>query len=138
MDMKTLTIGQLAKRAGINLETIRYYERRGILSEPSRRTSGYRQYTPDMVAHIRFIKNAQQLGFSLVEIEKLLALRIDSTACREEVRHEASAKLAEVEEKIRMLEQIQQALIRLVAACEYGGPSSQCPILDALEAQEEQ
>lgn len=74
--METLTIGQLAKNAGVNIETIRYYERRGLIPEPPRRESGYRQYSPEFVTRIQFIKRAQELGFSLNEIAELLALRV--------------------------------------------------------------
>src|SRR5688572_27027868 len=98
--MNVLTIGQLAKRAGVNLETIRYYERRGLLSEPPRRASGYRQYRPDVVARIRFIKRAQELGFSLNEIHELLSLRVEAATVCSDVKQRAEAKVAEIEQKM--------------------------------------
>ena len=102
--METLTIGQLAKDAGVNIETIRYYERRGLIPEPPRRKSGYRQYGSDFVLRIQFIKRAQELGFSLNEIDELLALRVDSGTACSEVKHHAEAKIADIEGKIKTLQ----------------------------------
>lgn len=110
VDMETVTIGQLARRAQVHVETVRYYERRGLLPQPIRQWSGYRQYSQDDVTRLRFIKHAQRLGFSLKEIAELLSLRVDpDTSCRD-VKHRAEAKLADIEEKIRTLEQIKNAL----------------------------
>lgn len=133
--MTPMTISELAKAAGVHIETVRYYERRGLLPEPARRPSGYRAYAATMVARLRFIKNAQELGFSLAEIEKLLALRVDAATSCAEVRRQAEVKLAEVEQKLQTLQQIQAALTDLVAACDHGGPQGECPLLEALEAQ---
>lgn len=131
--MITMTISELAQAAGVHIETVRYYERRSLLPDPPRQSSGYRAYPTAMVARLRFIKNAQELGFSLAEIEKLLALRVDAVTSCAEVRRQAEAKLAEVEQKLQTLQQIQAALSRLVAACEQGGPQGECPILETLE-----
>jgi MerR family mercuric resistance operon transcriptional regulator len=131
-----MTIGELARSAGVHVETVRYYERCGLVPQPARRPSGYRVYSADSVARIRFIKNAQELGFSLAEIKKLLELRIDANTNCGEVRRQAQIKLSELNDKIRALQQIQHALLQLVAACEEGGPQGECPILDALAAQE--
>jgi MerR family copper efflux transcriptional regulator len=128
-----LLISQLANEANVHVETIRYYERRGLLPAPLRRPSGYREYGPDSVARVRFIKSAQELGFSLVEIENLLALRINAGTSCDAVRKQAETKLAEINQKIQTLQRLQQALNQLVAACERGGPQGDCPILDALE-----
>jgi MerR family transcriptional regulator, copper efflux regulator len=128
-----LLISQLANEANVHLETIRYYERRGLLPAPPRRPSGYREYGPDSVARVRFIKSAQELGFSLVEIEILLALRVNADTNCDAVRKQAETKLAEINQKIQTLQRLQQALNQLVAACERGGPQGDCPILDALE-----
>jgi len=128
-----MTISELAQAADVHVETVRYYERRGLLPEPPRQSSGYRAYPATMVTRLRFIKNAQELGFSLAEIEKLLALRVDATSCAE-VRRQAEVKLAEVEQKLQALQQIHTALTDLVAACEHGGPQGECPLLEALEA----
>lgn len=133
--METLTIGQLAKNAGVNIETIRYYERRGLIPEPPRRESGYRQYGPDFVVRIQFIKRAQELGFSLNEIAELLALRVDSDTVCNEVRQRAEVKIANIEAKIQTLQQMKQALVTLVAVCNENGTTSECPILETLEGK---
>lgn len=133
--METLTIGQLAKNAGVNIETIRYYERRGLIPEPPRRESGYRQYTPEFVTRIQFIKRAQELGFSLNEIAELLALRVDSETACSEVRQHAEVKIANIEGKIQTLQQMKQALKALVVVCNENGTTSECPILEALEGK---
>jgi len=132
--METLTIGQLAKAAKVNIETIRYYERRGLMPEPPRLESGYRQYSPDFVVRIRFIKRAQELGFSLKEITELLALRVDpQTSCSEAKRH-AQAKIANIEGKIQTLQRMRQTLIELAAVCDEDGTTGDCPILEALNS----
>lgn len=133
--METLTIGQLAKNAGVNVETIRYYERRGLMPEPPRRESGYRQYGPDFVVRIQFIKRAQELGFSLNEIAELLALRVDSNAVCSDVKQRAEVKIANIETKIQTLQQMKQALVALVAVCNENGTTSECPILETLEGK---
>ena len=133
--MNTLTIGQLARCAGVNLETIRYYERRGLLPEPPRRASSYRAYPQESLARLRFIKSAQALGFTLKEINHLLSLRLHADTSCEQVRKQAEQKLAEVAQKIQALQELQQALMTLTAACAQGGPQGECPILEALEEQ---
>jgi Hg(II)-responsive transcriptional regulator len=132
--MNRLTIGQVAKKARVNVMTVRYYERRGLIPEPPRLDSGYRQYLPETVRRIFFIKSAQELGFSLREIEELLSLRVrDDDGCGE-VKRKAQGKIAEIEEKIGALTKMKRALTKLTAACETRTPSSgECPILDALE-----
>lgn len=130
--MKNLTIGQLAQKAQVNVETVRYYERRGLLPQPPRRPSGYRQYAPEALARIRFIKRAQELGFSLKEIDELLSLRVDPHNTCREVKERTEAKIADIEEKIQTLQKIKGALTRLVALCRGRGPTSECPILEAL------
>ena len=132
--MTAMTIGELAKAAGVHIETVRYYERCGLLPEPARRPSGYRVYAEATVARLRFIKNAQELGFALAEIEKLLALRVDANTNCAEVRRQAEAKLLEVERKLQTLQAIQAALTQLVTACERDGAQGECPILEVLEA----
>ncbi|MBI2882952.1 MAG: MerR family transcriptional regulator [Candidatus Methylomirabilis oxyfera] len=133
--MKGLTIGQLAKQAQVNIETIRYYERRGLIPEPPRRESGYRQYSPDTVARITFIKRAQELGFSLKEIQELLSLRVDPGTTTGDIKGRAEAKLADIKAKIHDLERMKKALMRLAASCRGRGTTSECPILDALESR---
>src|SRR5207244_5272900 len=99
----SLKIGELAERAEVNLQTIRYYEREGLLPEPPRRESGYRMFPETTVRRVRFIKRAQELGFTLAEIRELLSLRHDHDRIRTEVRALAEAKISHVEEKIRTL-----------------------------------
>lgn len=132
--MNVLTIGQLAKQAGVNLETIRYYERRGLLSEPPRRASGYRQYRPDVVVRIRFIKRAQELGFSLNEVHELLSLRVEAETACSEVKQRAEAKVAEIEQKMETLQRIKQILTDLMGHCDTQELTTECPILAALDA----
>ncbi len=130
--MKTLRSGEVARLAGVNVETLRFYERKGILPEPPRRESGYREFAPDAVALIRFVKRAQELGFSLREIKGLLELRDLPRASCAEIRRIASDKVSEIEAKIRDLEAMRAALGRLVQACSGRGPIAGCPIVEAL------
>jgi MerR family copper efflux transcriptional regulator len=134
--MRNLTIGQLARKAQVNVETIRYYERRGLIPEPPRRQSGYRQYSEDAVSRIQFIKRAKELGFSLKEISELLSLRVDPDTTCGDVKKRAEVKIAEVEEKIRALQRIKKALTKLVVLCRGSGPTSECPIMEALSAED--
>jgi len=129
-----LRIGEVARGAGVNIQTLRFYERRGLLDEPPRGTSGYREYPEESVRLVRFIKRAQGLGFSLREVEELLTLRESRGRCSD-VRTAALTKLEDVRQKIRSLEAMHHALAALVKACGRGriGP---CPILDALDDAE--
>ncbi|MBI2807804.1 MAG: MerR family DNA-binding protein [Planctomycetes bacterium] len=135
--MKLMTIGHLARRAEVGIETVRFYERQGLLELPARKDSGYRQYDESVVARLRFIKRAKELGFSLKEIKELLALRVDPSTTCAEVRSRAKAKIADVEEKIQALQRIKNALVQLTAVCRGRGPTSECPILDALDQESE-
>ncbi len=130
-----ITTSQLAKRGGVNLETIRYYERTGLLPKPPRSRSGYRQFSPESVRRVRFIKRAQELGFSLKEIKELLALRIAPGSTRADVRKRAEAKMADIEEKIAHLHDMKKALVGLIGACCENGPASECPILESLSVE---
>lgn len=130
--MESLTIGQLAKQAGVNLETVRFYERKGLLPDPPRRASGYRQYPVDMVHRILFIKQAQELGFTLKEAGELLALRVDSKGKCSEVKERAEAKIADIEGKITSLQRMRKALLQLTQSCRGMAPIQECPILDAM------
>ena len=131
--MNNMTIGKLAKQCGVGVETIRFYEREGLIEEPQRRDSGYRQYPEETARRVRFIKRAKELGFTLKEIRELLALRIRPEATCGDVRHQAEAKIADIEQRIVMLQKMKQALARLTVACSGRGPTSQCPILEAME-----
>ncbi len=132
--MSRLTIGELANRAGVNRETIRYYERRRLLARPARTMAGYRVFPDDAVERLRFIKHAQALGFALEEIRELLGLRFDERSSCEQVRARAMRKLADVESKIAALKRIRRVLGRLVRACEARRPTAPCPILKSLAA----
>jgi MerR family transcriptional regulator, copper efflux regulator len=128
-----MRIGELARRAGVNVQTVRYYERRGLLPEPERRASGYREYTGGMLARLQFIRRGQELGFTLAEIEELLALRTDPQTPAAAVKARAEAKVSDIEAKIRDLRQIQHALEHLAGQCRGGkGPTGDCPLLAAL------
>lgn len=128
-----MTIGELAKRAGVNVETVRYYERRGLLREPPRSDSGYRQYRPEAVARIQFIKRAQALGFSLAEITELLSLRVSPSSNCDEVLRKAESKRQEIDRKITALDEMRRSLDRLISACETREATEECPILARLE-----
>ncbi|MBN9657153.1 MAG: MerR family DNA-binding protein [Acidobacteria bacterium] len=130
-----LKIGELAERGGVNLQTIRYYEREKLLPEPPRLASGYRMFPESTVRRVHFIKRAQDLGFTLAEIKELLSLRIDLTRDRADVRALAEAKIPDIEEKIRTLTQMKQVLTDLTERCSGCGPSSECPILDSIDAE---
>ena len=134
--MRTLSIGQVARQAGVGVETIRFYEREGLLEEPARGVSGYRQYTEQVVKRIHFIKRAQRLGFSLKEITDLLLLRVDSHSSCEEVKQRTEAKIAEVERKMVELQRMRQALLQVASLCTGQGPTGHCPMLEALDQQE--
>ena len=133
--MQTLTIGELARTARINLETIRYYECEGLIPEPPRTTGGRRAYAPRAAKRLRFIKRAQELGSTLAEIRELLGLRLyPEQLCTDAVSH-VDAKLAEVETKIRHLQAIERALTRLKDSCDGQCQVSDCPILESLDTE---
>ena len=132
----SLTIGKLAAAAGVGVETIRFYERQGLLPQPPRRRSGYRQYPPEAVARVLFIRRAKNLGFTLREIVELLDLRVAPGTNCATVRTRAKSKLDDIDQKMAELERMRGALQRLVKACRGRGPRSDCPILEALEKEE--
>ena len=128
-----LTIGTLAKAVDVNIQTVRYYERRRLLSPMARRPSGYRLYGEEALRRLHFIKNAQTLGFTLNEIAELLNLRVNSVARCGDVQRKARAKLAQVEAKVRDLRALSRALRGLIQTCRAGQPTDRCPILKGLE-----
>ena len=130
--MAEIKIGHLASRAGVGVDTVRFYERRGLLAEPERTASGYRTYDPATVARLRFILRAKELGFTLKEIADLLALRRDGDPCAE-VREIAAQKIGEIDDRMRGLGQIREALARLAIRCEEREASGDCPLLEALQ-----
>jgi MerR family mercuric resistance operon transcriptional regulator len=131
--MKTLTIGKLAEQTGVNIATVRYYERRGLIPKPPRKKSGYREYSDETVKRILFIKHAKELGFSLKEIAELLFLKLDRKTPCSEIKKRADKKIQDIEEKIVLLRKMKKALINLTGDCSGHGPVSECPILEALE-----
>ena len=135
--MPPLTIGQFARQAQVNVETVRYYERRGLIPEPPRRDSGYRQYAWEDVVRIQFIKRAQKLGFSLKEISELFSLRVDPETTCAEVKRQAEAKIADIENKMQSLQRMAQTLKKLVKACRGKRTTAECPILESLAREEE-
>jgi len=132
-----VTIGRLAKAIGVNVQTIRYYERRRLLSPTVRTPSGYRVYGEEEVQRLRFIKNAQALGFTLQEVADLLNLRVSSAARCGDVQRRAQAKLAKVEGKLKDLESMARVLKDLIKSCRAGQPTKRCPILKCLEKERE-
>ena len=132
---ESLTIGKVATQGGVKVQTIRYYERRGLLPKPARTQSGYRKYSDDAIRRLRFIRQAQALGFSLSEIEELLSLRMRPGTTCGDIKQRARQKIATVNGKIEELQRIKDALGRLARACHGEGPTSECPILEALERE---
>lgn len=128
-----LTRGQLAGCGGVNIATIRYYEKRGLLPDAPRTRAGYRIYAGDALRRLNFIKQAQLLGFSLDEIRELLSLRMQAGTTCADIRQRAREKISAVDRKIADLEKIRDALTRLAAACRGKGPTSECPILESLD-----
>lgn len=129
------TIGEVARTAGVNIQTIRYYERRRLLTPKTRKTSGYRLYDEGSLKRLRFIKNAQELGFSLNEISELLNLRVSSKARCGDIQKKAQQKLGDVRLKIERLNAIEKVLKRLVKTCHREETTEHCPILNALEEE---
>lgn len=127
-----LTIGQVAKAAAVHVETMRYYERRGLVPRPPRNASSYRHYPENTVTRVQFVRHAQTLGFSLDEIGELLSLRAAPRARCADVKRRAEVKLGEIDTKIRSLRAMHRTLTRLVSQCDGRLPASECPILEAL------
>ncbi|WP_425600991.1 heavy metal-responsive transcriptional regulator [Dyella sedimenti] len=133
-----MTIGAVAKRVGVAIDTIRYYEREGLLPEPERRASGYRSYDEGAVRQLRFIRRAKDLGFTLEEIRDLLALSADRKRGVKAVRQRARDRLAAIDERIVELTRVRNGLEQLIEACPGHGAPEQCPILRALTGQEDE
>jgi MerR family mercuric resistance operon transcriptional regulator len=125
-----LTIGRLAQAAEVNVETVRYYQRRGLLEEPARPLNGIRRYPDRAVSRLRFIKRAQELGFTLDEVASLLKLE-DGRSCRQ-TRSLAQKKLAAIEERLARLQRMRRLLRSLIAECETGRRPRSCPIISTL------
>jgi MerR family mercuric resistance operon transcriptional regulator len=128
-----MKIGELARNAGVNIQTVRYYERRGLLEDPRGTAPGYREYNDVTVHRLRFIRRAQELGFTLGEITDLLALRMDPHTTAAVVKARASEKIDEIDGRIHDLERIRGALTHLAGKCLGAqGPTGDCPLLEAL------
>jgi MerR family mercuric resistance operon transcriptional regulator len=128
-----LSIGKLARETGVNVDTIRFWERQGLIPKPVRTASGYRMFTHETVKRIHFIRHAKDLGFSLKETGELLSLRMDPRTRCSEVRERTEAKLADIEQKITTLKKMRRVLRRLADSCPGEGPVAGCPILEALD-----
>lgn len=134
--VKNLTIGKIAKASGVNIDTIRYYERRDLIKPAQRSPSGYRLYSADSIRRVRFIKRAQGLGFTLTEIAQLLAFGTSPEATARDVLEMTEAKIREEQAKIEHLHQIQTALMKVAQDCPGEGPVKDCPIFRYFEADD--
>ena len=135
--MTILTIGQLAKHAQVGVETIRFYEREGLIMEPQRSAAGYRLYAPTAIKRIRFIQRAKDVGFTLKDIRELLMLRQQDGISCQDIQIKAAAKIADIEQKLIELQRMKNALQQMANKCTDEQSASECPILDALEDDSE-
>ena len=131
--MSALKIGEVAKRSDVGIETIRYYERQGLLAEPDRRPSGYRQYDESVVSRLQFIRRAKELGFTLSEIKELLGLWFDVNTKCVHVRQRAERKVNDIEDKIRSLQRMKRSLKKIVSQCENRDTVNECPLWLGLD-----
>lgn len=127
-----MKIGELSEQSGLSCDSIRFYERRGLLSLPSRTPSGYREYSSEAVQRLTFVRKARELGFTLKEVAQLMTLALDQGAGAKDVHAQALLKMSELDRRISALQEIRENLLRLVEACGGEGVRSQCPILEAL------
>jgi Hg(II)-responsive transcriptional regulator len=128
-----MTIGEVARAAGVGVETVRFYVRRNLIAQPKRPLSGYRTYDQQTAERIRFIRRAQELGFSLAEVKQLLELRRDPRRRCADVKSEAEAKISQIDAKVASLRRVRRALVDITKSCSGKGPISACPILDAID-----
>jgi DNA-binding transcriptional MerR regulator len=131
----SLTVGHVARLAGVGVPTLRFYERAGLLSKPMRTASNYRVYSDEAVQRVRFIRRAQELGFTLKEIKELLALRVSRRANCDRARIRAEAKIADIQARIKSLRQMSRGLTKFASECETHSPSVECPLLQYLEGE---
>lgn len=129
----TLTIGQVAGLADVNVQTIRYYERRGLVAPERRTEAGYRHYGGGAVARLRFVRHAQALGFSLAEIKELLALRVRNHSACGRIETRTREKITDIARRLRDLGQMKRTLERLAATCASRHTTDECPILKTLD-----
>ncbi len=130
------TIGELARFAGVNIQTIRYYEKRGLVEPAARSGAGYRLYEKKVLKRLRFIRSAKGLGFTLKEIMGLLDLKVESAEDCGTAKREVQAKLKDVEQRIEALDSVRRILVELMEACDKRQPTGDCPILKAIEDTE--
>lgn len=135
--MTLLNIGQVAKQTGVTVETVRFYEKQGLIEAPQRSDSGYRQYPRETVKRVRFIQHAKEVGFTLKDISELLTLRQEPGTSCADIKIRAARKIEDIDKKIRELQRIREALGRMVMKCRGRGALSECPILEELESDEE-
>ena len=133
--MDGFSIGKLAKQANVHVETLRYYERRGLIPRPQRTVSNYRVYSSEDLRRVKFVKQAQGLGFSLNEIKRLLALRATPRARCADVRRYATQKIEDIDARIRSLARMRKTLQKLLDECSGNLPVTQCPVLESLESE---
>lgn len=131
--MALLTIGQVAKTTGVTVETIRFYEKQGLIGEPQRSAAGYRQYLPAAIKRVHFIQRAKEVGFTLKDIKELLSLRTQPGVSCADIKRRAVVKMLDIEQKISELQRMQAALAQLTQRCNSEAELGECPILDALE-----
>lgn len=132
-----MKIGEVAKRSGVGIETIRYYEREGLLATPQRRPSGYRQYDELVLARLLFVRRTKELGFTLSEIKELLGLWFDASTRCEHVRQRATQKVGDIEAKILMLQRMKRALNKIIKQCADRGAVEACPLWEGLKPLEQ-
>ena len=135
LQVDTLSIGQLADQSGIHLETIRYYEREGLMPAPPRKSSGHRAYPKNAARRLRFIKRAQELGFSLAEIRELLALKVDPDQLCTDVVRQVEGKIIDIDARIEHLQAMKRVLGQLKHSCSGNCAVADCPILDSFETE---
>jgi MerR family copper efflux transcriptional regulator len=131
--VKFMKIGEVAKQSEVGIETIRYYEREGLLAEPQRKPSGYRQYDQSVIARLRFIRRAKELGFTLAEIKELLGLWFEANTRCEHIRQRAGQKITDIEDKIRSLQKMKRSLKKVISECESGASIGDCPLLEGID-----
>jgi Hg(II)-responsive transcriptional regulator len=131
---EALTIGVLAKKSDVGVETVRFYERKGLLPKPQKPTSGFKHYEPEDIKRIKFIKRAQDLGFTLREVKELLKLKVDKKATCGQVMKKTDEKMSEVDQKIKDLQRMKKSLKQIKDCCEDGTQTlTECPILECFE-----
>ena len=131
--MKFMQIGEVANQSEVGIETIRYYEREGLLAELRRKPSGYRQYNESVVTRLQFIRRSKELGFTLAEIKELLGLWFEADTKCEHVRQRAGQKITDIEEKIRSLQKMKRSLKKVISECESRGSIGDCPLLEGID-----